>query len=354
MANKIFDNAKKQKADEFYTQLSDIEKELKNYKEQFKGKTVFCNCDDPYWSNFFYYFVANFNALGLKKLITTHYIDNDRTLFDDIMPEHPYSLTISKAPKDILTLDRPAMVTRIIAENGGRIPLKGDGDFRSAECIALLKEADIVVTNPPFSLFREYVTQLIEYEKQFLIIGNKNCITYKEVFKYIKENRIWLGYRNINSDIWFQLPDDSKNWEKEENGKKLKHISACWFTNLDHKRHHEDLILTEHYDSIKYPAYDNYKAINVDKVSDIPMDYKGVMGVPITFVDKYNPDQFEIIGLANDKRELDDAFVQGNEIYLDDQHKKFVGMVLNENNKLRATYARILIRNRSPVKNGGI
>lgn len=236
--------------------------------------------------------------------------------------------------------------------------LQSDGDFRSPECIELLKQADIVVTNPPFSLFREYVAQLVEYDKKFVIIGNKNAITYKEIFKLIKENKLWIGNTPMGTDLLFDIP---KNYAQEltsnkKEGSSYKIINgvvkgraqAVWYTNLDIAKRHEDIILYKTYygNEDDYPKYDNYDAIEVSKTKAIPIDYDGVMGVPITFLDKYNPDQFEIIGLANDKREIDDAFVQGDEVYLDEQHKKFVGMVLNKENKLRATYARIIIKKR--------
>ncbi|MBE6550402.1 MAG: modification methylase [Ruminococcaceae bacterium] len=289
--------ADKAKNDEFYTQLSDIEAELKHYKKHFLGKNVLCNCDDPYESNFFKYFAMNFNYLGLKKLIATCYdsspiVGEQLSLFPD---KRPYMIQI----------------TEVIDENGdGAIDLTDveyllknrknstrrlkDGDFRSDECIEALKEADIVVTNPPFSLFREYVAQLIEYGKKFLIIGNKNAITYKEIFPLLKENKMWLGYRNINADMWFIVPKDYK-YEKIVEGKKVKHIMGCWFTNLDHKKRHEKIELYKKYNPEEYPKYDNYDAINVDKTADIPEDYYEKMGVPITFLDKYNPEQFEII-----------------------------------------------------------
>jgi hypothetical protein len=320
-ANANLGNAKKAKADEFYTQLTDIEKELKNYKAQFKGKTVFCNCDDPYWSDFFYYFVANFNALGLKKLIATHYIDNDITLFDDIKPERPYSLTITKAPQDLLTLERPAMVTRIIAENGRRTPLTGDGDFRSAESVALLKETDIIITNPPFSLFREFVAQLVAYDKKFLIIGSVNAITYKECFKLIKENKLWLGQSIHSGDREFMVPDsyplNAAGFRVDENGRKYIRVKGVrWFTNLDYTERHEVLILYKRYTADKYPKYDNYDAIDVSKTADIPLDYDGVMGVPITFLDKYNPEQFEIIGNEYDlKIDKGRGYINGKRMY---------------------------------------
>uniref|UniRef100_UPI000751A644 adenine-specific methyltransferase EcoRI family protein n=1 Tax=Treponema endosymbiont of Eucomonympha sp. TaxID=1580831 RepID=UPI000751A644 len=282
--------------------------------------TVFCNCDDPYWSDFFYYFVANFNALGLKKLIATHYIDNDITLFDDIKPERPYSLTITKAPQDLLTLERPAMVTRIIAENGGRTPLTGDGDFRSAESVALLKETDIVVTNPPFSLFREFAAQLVAYDKKFLIIGSMNAITYKEIFKLIKENKLWLGFNNFDGSR-FIMPNyydiTQSKYAYEEKGIKYGRVSGIhWFTNMDIQKRHEDLILYKRYTADEYPKYDNYDAIDVSKTADIPLDYDGVMGVPITFLDKYNPEQFEIIGNEYDlKIDKGRGYINGKRMY---------------------------------------
>jgi hypothetical protein len=341
MANNLQD-AKKAKKDEFYTQLSDIERELKHYNEHFKNKVVYCNCDDPRISNFFHYFSFNFEKLGLKKLIATCYKNRDMDLFSQNDSEQAIYLEYNG--------DR----------NGNNIPdtkeigikyLKGDGDFRSQECIELLKEADIVVTNPPFSLFREYVVQLIEYNKKILIIGNVNAITYKEIFKLIKEKKLWLGASIHSGDREFGVPDNyplnASGFRIDENGKKYIRVKGVrWFTNLDYTERHEDLILYKQYNYKDYLKYENYDAIEVAKTADIPMNYKGLMGVPITFLDKYNPEQFEIIGLANDKREIDNAFIQGNEIYLDEQHKKFVGMVLKEGNNLRATYARIIIRNK--------
>lgn len=289
VANRNLHSAKNNKKDEFYTQLSDIEKELKYYKEHFNGKVVLCNCDDPRVSNFFHYFSYNFEKLGLKKLIATCYKNKDADLFSQNTSEKAVYL-VYEGDKNGDNIPNP--------EEIGVKPLKGDGDFRSEECIELLKEADIVVTNPPFSLFREYVNQLVEHDKKFLIIGNKNSITYKEIFKLIKENKIWIGHRNINEDMWFILPPNAEKWEKEENGVKLQHIMGCWFTNLDVRKRHEDLILYKKYTEEEYPFYENYDAINVDKVSDIPLDYYGAMGVPITFIDKYNPEQFEIEALG--------------------------------------------------------
>jgi len=281
MANKNLTSAKKAKKDEFYTQLSDIENELRHYKEHFRGKTVLCNCDDPRVSNFFFYFKNNFNHLGLRRVITTCYKNQDADLFSENKSERAVYLVYDG--------DSDHVVIK---------PLRGDGDFRSRECVELLKQADIVVTNPPFSLFREYVAQLVEYGKKFLIIGNQNAITYKDIFSLLKDNLVWLGYKSGNME--FRVPADSEpratRFWIDDTGQKWRSMgNICWFTNLDHKKRHEELILYKTYSPEEYPRYDNYDAINVDKVSDIPRDYDGVMGVPITFLDKYNPAQFEII-----------------------------------------------------------
>ena len=315
--NKNLKKAKKEKNDEFYTQLNDIADELKHYKEHFKGKTVLCNCDDPRVSNFFHYFSYNFEQLGLKKLITTCYKNQERDLFSRNDSEKAIYLEYTGE------------------KNGSRVPtveeigiheLKGDGDFRSEECIALLKSADIVVTNPPFSLFREYVAQLIAYDKKFLIIGNKNAITYKEIFGLIKMNKLWIGVTPMSQDLYFEL---SKEYEKKIletkkegsgykiiNGKVLGRSSSIWFTNIENKKRHEDLILYKTYNSEEYPKYDNFDAINVDKVTDIPLDYDDVMGVPVTFLDKYNPEQFEIIGNEYDLNiEKGRGYINGKRMY---------------------------------------
>ena len=291
MANKNLNAAKTAKKDEFYTQLVDIENELKHYKEHFRGKTVLCNCDDPRVSNFFHYFSYNFEQLGLKKLITTCYKNQERDLFSQHNSERAIWLEYNGD------------------KNGNRIPdpeeiginyLKGDGDFRSAECIELLKQADIVVTNPPFSLFREYVAQLMEYDKKFVIIGNVNAISYKEIFQLFKENKLWFGYGFHSGNAFFKITvGDKTNYSHgvyDESTGLVKFRNCHWFTNIDHKKRHEDLILYKQYSPEEYPKYDNYNAININKTGDIPMDYDGVMGVPITFLDKYNPEQFEIVG----------------------------------------------------------
>jgi hypothetical protein len=273
IANKGLANARRDKQDEFYTQLTDIEKEMKHYKEQLKGKVVFCNCDDPQESAFWKYFSLNFEKLELKKLISTHYVTTGKS----------YKLEMRKGGELSLPL-----------------PLDENGDFRSQECIELLKEADIVVTNPPFSLFREYVNQLIEFNKSFIIIGNMNAITYKEIFSLLQKDKLWLGCSIHSGDREFRVPDhyplNAAGFRVDKDGTKYIRIKGVrWFTNLDFKERHEDLVLYKQYTPEEYPKYDNYDAINVDKTKDIPVDYFGVMGVPITFMDKYNPEQFEII-----------------------------------------------------------
>ena len=284
--NNNLHTAKATKNDEFYTQLEDIENELKYYKDYFKGKVVYCNCDgflNEEKSNFFVYFSLNYEFLGLKGLICTKYNPNGKGR----KYEYYGDLNGNNYPdeEEIFTSD-----------------LEGDGDFRSEECIEILKKCDIVCTNPPFSLFRQYVAQLFEYNKDFLIIGNVNAISYKEVFPLIKENKMWLGVSSFNKGMYFGVPDDytyadTYKFDRERNGKKVMRVSSiCWFTNLDHKKRHEELVLYKKYNEEEYPKYDNYDAIEVSKVTDIPMDYEGIMGVPITFLDKYCPEQFEIVG----------------------------------------------------------
>lgn len=313
VTHKNLTEAKTSKKDEFYTQLSDIEKELKHYNEHFKGKVIFLNCDDPEESNFWKYFALNFKFLGLKKLIATH--------FGNGKPSYKLEKT-----------------------NGDTIKthLKQNGDFRSPECIEILKEADIVVTNPPFSLLREYVAQLMEYHKKFIIIGNINAISYKEIFKLFRENKIWLGYSIHSGDREFKVPNDyplnASGYRVDENGIKYIRIKGVrWFTNLDYKERHEDLILYKIYNPEEYPKYDNYDAINVDQTKDIPCDYKGNMGVPITFMDKYNPDQFEILGMASS------AGYNQEVVGIPFIGKKDARPLINGKN----TYARIIIRNKN-------
>ena len=268
-------SAKKKKEDEFYTQIEDINKELQYYKRHFKDKIVYCNCDDPRISNFFNYFSLNFEHLGLKKLITTCYKNQEWNLFSQNTSETAVYLEY-EGDKNNNKVPDP--------EEIGVNNLNGNGDFRSEEIIELLKQSDIVVTNPPFSLFREYIDQLIEHKKKFLIIGNINTISYQNCFKYIKQNKMWLGYNTVR---YFEKPD----------GTMYETARSFWYTNLDIKKRHEEFIMYKKYKKSDYPKYDNYDAINVDKAKDIPMDFDGLMGVPITFLDKYNPDQFELIGL---------------------------------------------------------
>ncbi|MDA8002338.1 MAG: adenine-specific methyltransferase EcoRI family protein [Alphaproteobacteria bacterium] len=274
--NRNLGRARAAQNDEFYTQLADIERELAHYAHHFRGRTVFCNCDDPRVSKFFDYFSRNFEFLKLRKLVTTCY-QNPRA---DIFSRHDSEKAVRLEYNGDLNNNRMPDPDEIGVQD-----LREDGDFRSEECVELLRKADIVVTNPPFSLFREFVAQLVAHKKKFLVIGNHNALTYKEIFKLIKANKVWLGYSPRGME--FLRPDGS-----------LNSVNACWFTNLDHAKRHEDLVLYEEYSPKAYLKYDNYDAINVDKTAKIPADYAGVMGVPISFLDKYNPDQFKIIGLA--------------------------------------------------------
>ncbi len=298
--NKGLGKAKAGKKDEFYTQLPDIENELRHYKPHFKGKVVLCNCDDPRVSNFTQYFILNFRALGLKKLIATCYKNQNVDLFSENDAEKAVYIeyTGTNEPNGIPTREE---ILKQVKE------LNGDGDFRSLECIELLKEADIVVTNPPFSLFREYIAQLIAYDKKFVIIGHQNAIKYKEVFPLIRDNKLWLGYGFKGGAAHFI--SDYEDTAVAGNHKKgmIRVSGVVWFTNLEIKKRHEDIILVRKYTPEEYPTFENYPAINVDKTSDIPEDYNGLMGVPITFLDKYSPDQFEIIGNCCDTDWLREA-----------------------------------------------
>ena len=291
MANKNLNKAKSSKKDEFYTQLSDIERELKHYKKHFKGKVVYCNCDDPRVSNFFHYFSYNFEKLGLKKLIATCYKNNQNMdLFSQNDSERAIYLEYN-GDKNGNFVPEP--------EEIGIDHLKGEGDFRSKESIELLKRADIVVTNPPFSLFREYVAQLNEYEKKFVIVGHQNALKYKEIFPLIRDNKIWLGFGFKGGAAHF-INKHYENYAAATDKKEgmIRVSGVHWFTNLDINKRHEDLILYKDYIPEEYPKYENLNAINVNKTKDIPIDYVGMMGVPITFMDKHNPDQFEIIGVG--------------------------------------------------------
>ncbi len=331
--NKNLNQARNAKKDEFYTQLSDIEKELKHYKKHFANKVVYCNCDDPRASKFFHYFSYNFEHLALKKLITTCYKSQDRDLFSKHDSEKAISLEYAGDKNDNKVPD---------PEEIGIKHLQGDGDFRNTETIALLKQADIVVTNPPFSLFREYVAQLVTHDKKFVILGHQNAITYKEIFKFIKDNKIWFGRSIHSGDREFGVPNDyplnAASSRVDENGNKFIRVKGVrWFTNLDYKERHEDLILYKKYSAEEFPKYDHYDAINVDKTKDIPKDYEGVMGVPLTFMDKYNPDQFEII----------DAI--GRYSMLDGPTEKTKGKYLTRING-KKKYVRIIIKNKQVLK----
>ena len=347
--NNTLQHAKIAKADNFFTAFVDIENEAKHYRQHFKGKVVLCNCDDPRVSNFFRYFALNFEYLGLKKLICTCYKNQDVDLL--------FQRDVEKAVYLEYTGNK----------NGNHIPdpeelgikyFKGDGDFRSEECIELLKQADIVVTNPPFSLFREYVAQLIKYGKKFLIIGNINAITSKDVFPLVQSGQMWLGCSIHSGDREFGVPKDypleASGCRVDENGNKFIRVKGVrWFTNLDYSERHEDLILYKTYKGHEeeYPHYDNYDAIEVSKTSDIPLDYDSLMGVPITFLDKYNPDQFEIVGIA--KRSAGDPALKSR-VYMKDDYPNYNDLnaapTLLVNGVLKISYPRILIRHKHPVK----
>ena len=348
--NKSLGEAKKQKKDEFYTQLSDINAELRHYTQHFADKVVFCNCDDPYESNFFKYFAANFNALKLKRLIATCYAGSPvagRQL--DLFEDEP------KTPEGKRRIPHKIVINEVTDVNGdGRIDLadvewlikndknvltrlKGDGDFRSAECVELLKESDIVVTNPPFSLFREYVAQLVQYDKMFLIIGNKSALHYKEVFSLIQSNRMWTGYRGFSGGMWFNAEYEGKT-EKYVNGEKLINVASIWYTNQKHKKHHEEFVFIRRYNPVDYPKYTNYHAIDISKAADIPEDWDGLMGVPDTFLDRYNPDQFEIVGLG--------AGDLAKEIGVKKNFRGRTDVALRIDGKDKCPYSRIIIRRR--------
>ncbi len=342
--NKVLNKAGVAKKDEFYTQLTDIEKEMRYYRDYFKGKTVLCNCDDPFESNFFKYFAMNFNSLGLKKLIATCYstspiVYTQLSMFDegeivavDYKGKKPYKVIISKVEDENGDGRVDLADVEYLLRNKRNVLtlLEGDGDFRSEECIELLKQADVVVTNPPFSLFREYIAQLMEYEKDFIIIGNQNAITYKEIFPLFMNNQIWYGASIHSHGRDFRVPDDypleAYEFRTDENGIKYINVKGVrWFTNIDYKERHEKLILYKSYSPDDYPRYDNYNAIEVGKTADIPCDYDEVMGVPISFVDKYNPDQFVILGCSDNGAVPDEYklphFKRHNEPYVHGQKK---------------------------------
>ena len=319
--NKALNNASKAKKDEIYTQITDIEKEMRYYREHFKDKVIFCNCDDPEYSNFWRYFQLNFYELGLKKLISTHY--------EDSKPSYRM---------DIVSTDQD---TQCGIPDYVKTPLKQNGDFRSPECIDILKEADIVITNPPFSLFREYIAQLIEYQKEFIIIGNMNAIHYKEVFPLIRDNKLWIGPSIHSGDRKFNVPDDyplnAAGCGIDADGRKFIRVKGIrWFSNIDTEQRHENLILYKHYTPEEYPKYENFDAINVDKVVDIPCDYYGYIGVPDNFLDQYNPDQFEIIGLG--------CGDLAKEIGITKNYRGRTDLAYKVNGKDKCPYSRIIVR----------
>lgn len=371
--NRNLNSAKTARKDEFYTQLTDIEKEMRYYRKHFKGKTVLCNCDDPFESNFFKYFVLNFNRLGLKKLIATcyatspiagkqlqYYEQSDGQLSfsfgekcgESADSKRPYKAVVTKV-YDVTGdggIDMVDVAELFKAGDNALTQLNGDGDFRSPECVNLLDEADIVVTNPPFSLFREFVSLIVEHQKNFVIIGNQNAISYEETFSLMKNNKMWIGASIHSGDRAFFVPDDypldaAGCGIDEETGRKYIRVKGVrWFTNLDIKQRHEEMILVRRYIPDEYPKYVNYNAIEVAKTSDIPCDYAGEMGVPITFMDKYNPDQFEIVGISRELvRTLSDdvrkngAYPQIGRFYLDAGKAKY-----------KKVYERLVIRNKHP------
>ena len=353
MANKNLNAAKAAKKDEFYTEMTDIERELQHYWEHFRGKVVFCNCDDPYESYFFKYFALHFNHLGLKKLICTCYngspVQGNELVIDfGDFSDEPKKVAFKVVITEVKDLNGDGAVdlsdVRYLLQNDKNvISILKTGDFRDPECIELLKEADIVVTNPPFSLFREFIAQLMEYGKKFLIIGSSNAIHYKEIFPLIMHNRVWLGYKL--GDMAFKVPDDyeareTRYWQ-DENGQKWRSLgNICWFTNLDHNKRHEELDLVCRYSPEEYPTYDNFDAIDVGKVQNIPYDYDGIMGVPDTILGQLNPDQFEIIGLGSGDL--------AKEAGVGKNYRGRTDLAYTKDGKSKCPYSRILIRNKHP------
>ncbi len=386
--------AVKAKKDEFYTQLTDIEKEMRHYRKHFQGKTVFCNCDDPFESNFFKYFVLNFNRLGLEKLIATCYFSSpvagqQLQYFENSNGQLSFGFGDTPIEPDCSKRPYKAIVTQVYDKTGdGGVDmvdiaelfksgenqlteLEGNGDFRSQECLKLLDDADIVVTNPPFSLFREFVTTLIQKNKHFIILGNVNAITYKEFFPLLKDNKVWIGASIHSGDRKFYVPDDyplnAAGCGIDEDGRRFIRVKGVrWFTNLDIKQRHEEMILVKRYSPEQYAHFDNYDAINVDATVDIPCDYAGMMGVPITFMDKYNPDQFEIIGVTQSWCGIASK-IYPKQIQIDKSGKRSQVTKLNDGAAIKVdvppanktyydvdgdlfikTYARVIIRNKYP------
>lgn len=375
--NKLLSKAKDAKKDEFYTQLTDIEKEMRYYRKHFKDKTVLCNCDDPFESNFFKYFVLNFNRLGLKKLIATCYsgspIANQQLSLFDVIEEveenanKPYKAIVTKVydktgDGGVDMFD----VAELFKSGENQLDeLEGDGDYSSPECLELLKEADIVVTNPPFSKFKEYVATLMEYEKKFIIIGNLNAVTYKEIFPLLKDNKAWIGPSIHSGDRKFYVPDDyplnAAGCGIDEEGRRYIRVKGVrWYTNLDIKQRHETLILAKRFNPELYPVYETFDAIDVGSVSDIPCDYDGIMGVPKNFIDVYNPEQFEILGYEREDENIKVGITTMPEEFLATYRKQggtghyTKGMRMlcyyDSDGKAKIPFSRILVRNRCPEK----
>lgn len=359
--NRTLSKAKSAKQDEFYTQLSDIENELRHYREQLRGKTVLCNCDDPYESNFFRYFALNFNGLGLQKLIATSYdgssVAGVRLPLLDIQglkPEgkQPYAVEITNVPDANGDGAIDLTDVELLLKSDGNVShtLRGDaefgaGDFRSAECIEFLKQADVVVTNPPFSLFREYVAQLIAYEKQFLVIGNMNAVHYSDIFNFFRDNKLWLGESIHSGDREFRVPAhyplEAAGSRVDAAGNKYIRVKGVrWFTNMDNPNRHEMLPLYKRYDATEFPTYDNFNAIEVAKTSEIPCDFFGFIGVPDSFMDKFNPDQFELIGIPFGNL--------GKSIGVTKNFRGRTDIAITQDGKSRCPYSRIIIRRRVP------
>jgi hypothetical protein len=358
--NRTLSNAKAAPHDEFYTQLADIANELRHYKDHLRGKVVLCNCDDPFESNFFKYFALNFNTYGLKKLICTSYhhspiVGGQLPLIEmeGLKPEgkEPYAVEINEVPdvNNDGAIDMVDVKHLLQHDANTSRPLKGDGtfgagDFRSAQCIEILKQANVVITNPPFSLFREYVAQLVEHEKQFVVIGHMNAVHYKEIFNLIKEGKIWLGYTH---PVAFVVPDhyemrSVRSW-RDANGTNWRSLgNACWFTNMDVPKRHEERALYRKYNPVEYPTYDNFDAIEVSKVDDIPADYDGSMGVPDTFLDKFNPEQFELIGIPFGNL--------GKSLGVRKNYRGRTDIAITVDGRSRCPYSRIIIRRKAEVK----
>lgn len=358
-ANRPLANARAAKQDEFYTRLEDISNELRHYRQHLRGKIVLCNCDDPFESNFFQYFALNFNALALKKLVCTSYqgspIVNSQLPFEEFAGSkpngrEPYAVEINEVPdfNHDGAINREDIEHLLRHDKNASRPLRcdniyGGGDFRSLECVEILKAADVVITNPPFSLFREYVAQLVEHRKQFLIIGSRNATHYQEIFKLIKDNQMWLGTGFANGNAYFKIPSENvRNFSSgvfDEKTGLVKFRNVCWFTNIDHAKRHEEIKLFKKYSPEAYPTYDNYEAIEVKKVSEIPYDYNGLMGVPDTFLDKFNPEHFELVGIPFGNL--------GKSLGVRKNHRGRTDIAITVNGVSRCPYSRIIIRRKT-------